>query len=890
MIKGVELRNIKSYVSAEVKFTPGTNSIIGENGAGKTTILESVGFVLFDHLPYTLSAFLRSGETTGIARVTIISKMDGREYQVVRKLTKSSTSEYMVVDPELKRKVCEGKADVLDWVRKNLGIGRYIDLRTFFENAVGVRQGTMVSPFLLPPHARKNVFSPLLGLDVYRTAFEKSREYLNFLEKRISEMKSRESELSGRLSTLEDRVKMLDALKEELNHDITKLRALEKKLEETELKKKRLEKTMERIAEIETELRVLNTRITEIGDSIERARGELKVIEGKKEEMEKHKIAYRDYLRYQELLAGLEKELEKLSHERDTLIKDRLRLKELETKLESLKERLEEINNAEKEIATLEKLLESVKTAEIEERSLIEFEKEYAVLEDRKTAIRSEIDRIKEKIWQMKELSRIAEEYRKKIENLDELESKTEKLKKIINHLDSRIKLFSDNLKSLRKSECPFIQERCDRVSEKIGNLSDQMKEMMEKRDQALKLLGKNERQIEKLKDLRSEYERIEGQIEQLPDLEKDLEKLNSELEKITERQEILKDELRKREVIEIRIKKYREIQQKLAVCRNNVEEKPGIVSEKEGVESEVGELRKRISRMDLIEKEIRDREKMRQNLQKELEMLRGGYETYLSLKEIVKRKPLLEDQIEKDRKLLKRLEIQKKERTEEHENLISSFNVEELRKIEEMFRNLTSEAGVLKGKIAEKKRQIEELEKDAREIEKLKKEFERIGNSIEKETMKYDLLKEVREIFNEAIPSITGAYVRVISQEANRLFNEIMGDYSWTLEWKEDFGISLKYRGRELDFGQLSGGEQMVAAISLRLALLRHLSGIDFAFFDEPTQNMDEIRRMNLANQIGRIAGFSQLFVISHDDTFEEVTDNSIRIVKDNDHSRVVQ
>jgi hypothetical protein len=47
--------------------------------------------------------------------------------------------------------------------------------------------------------------------------------------------------------------------------------------------------------------------------------------------------------------------------------------------------------------------------------------------------------------------------------------------------------------------------------------------------------------------------------------------------------------------------------------------------------------------------------------------------------------------------------------------------------------------------------------------------------------------------------------------------------------------------------------------------------------------------RRDNLAEQILDVKGFSQLFVISHDDTFEQDTDHVVRVVKDDGSSRVV-
>lgn len=88
--------------------------------------------------------------------------------------------------------------------------------------------------------------------------------------------------------------------------------------------------------------------------------------------------------------------------------------------------------------------------------------------------------------------------------------------------------------------------------------------------------------------------------------------------------------------------------------------------------------------------------------------------------------------------------------------------------------------------------------------------------------------------------------------------------------------------------FGQMSGGEQMSAALAVRLALLKTLSDIDVAFLDEPTQNMDETRRTNLASQVRDVKGFSQLFVISHDDTFERQVSHAVVVRKDGGESIV--
>jgi DNA repair protein SbcC/Rad50 len=144
-----------------------------------------------------------------------------------------------------------------------------------------------------------------------------------------------------------------------------------------------------------------------------------------------------------------------------------------------------------------------------------------------------------------------------------------------------------------------------------------------------------------------------------------------------------------------------------------------------------------------------------------------------------------------------------------------------------------------------------------------------------------FQMLDQFRNTIKEAGPYVMRALLRQISAEANRIFGEILGDRSSQLSWEDDYEIMLRRAGQERHYAQLSGGEQMCAALAVRLALLRSLSRLDIAFFDEPTQNMDGERRGNLAEQIRRVHGFDQLIVISHDDTFEQGLDSVIHLEK---------
>jgi len=136
-----------------------------------------------------------------------------------------------------------------------------------------------------------------------------------------------------------------------------------------------------------------------------------------------------------------------------------------------------------------------------------------------------------------------------------------------------------------------------------------------------------------------------------------------------------------------------------------------------------------------------------------------------------------------------------------------------------------------------------------------------------------------IRATLKEAAPLVARNYVYHVSIEANQMFREITGNAEASLKWGEDYGIVLEEGGYERPFQSLSGGEQMAAALAVRLALLKQLSDIRIAFFDEPTTNLDTERRENLAMQIGQIRHFDQLFVISHDDSFEGYMDHEISL-----------
>jgi exonuclease SbcC len=213
-----------------------------------------------------------------------------------------------------------------------------------------------------------------------------------------------------------------------------------------------------------------------------------------------------------------------------------------------------------------------------------------------------------------------------------------------------------------------------------------------------------------------------------------------------------------------------------------------------------------------------------------------------------------------------------------------ANFNPEQAQHIDRVYQDVRSQRDRLAGSLPQQEQLFQEYQ---RQIDDLK-ELALKRDSAEAERQQRERLKRfitfARKAYKEAGPRITERYVQQISQEGDRLFRELLNRPNVALTWTRDYEILVQEGPNQRRFVNLSGGEQMCAALAVRLALLKVLADIDIAFFDEPTTNMDRARRESLAEAIARIRSFNQLFVISHDDTFEKVTENIIVVERDSD------
>ncbi len=767
LIKSVELKNIKSYRHGTIDFKEGINGICGLNGHGKTTLLEAIGYVLFDYLPYSEKDFKRRGENSAYVNVEVLT--NGALYSLTKKLG----GEFTVRGPNTN---ITGKKDALAWIAHNLFPFSNLDeLPGIFENAVGVPQGMFTAAFMYPPTKRQKTFDEILKVEEYRKAYDNLRDTMALIDKDINSI---ENDINGL------RIRTEGYGKKKVERDSLKvsIENLKIGLKENNESLKSVKITLEALRKQKEELEKLNSEINQQGTKLE---GQNQQLKKNKEELGRSEEA-------QQNISDLSGMKEKYEEAR----KNQERLDELRKIREVLADKLTKIQN---DISLLndKKMRINLSKAEIEKKT------------DEKNAI---LPFVNEQV-----------ELEKKRE---EANQKRAIAVKEISDIKSKMNVAST------ENICPFMKGvRCKSVDDFSEYFKEQLAGARSNLNVSLNSLKTLESQLEMLGDPRSKVNGFEMLIKNRIE---EVARLIRELESFSEKENAAN-------LLKIELEKYRTLDGDMADAKSQIKALEPFYRkylQNQSLAARVAEYKKE---SEMLQKSIVEGEEKLKELQKRGNEIRKG------------------------------------------------FNDIDLVKAQRAYEEMVAKVRGLQVEIKEKEAQLQKLNKDLFEIEKYLAGIAELDIKLGNEKRFRDYAKFIRETLRDSGQHIVIELIGEIGEEANNLYGSIMDDFSQELRWSEDYEIKIIDSGEEKIFQQLSGGEKMSAALAVRLALLKILSNSDFVFLDEPTQNMDEIRRENLSEQITKIRGFKQVFVISHDDTFNERYANVIKIEKTDGESRVV-
>ncbi len=909
----LRLRNFKSHEDTIIRFEKGISVIVGENGAGKSTILEGISFALFkQHTGKKIDDLVRNNAGSMFVELKFIS--NGKKYKIIRE-KKSNLKSVLYKKTSLDGEyvhVCSGDKEVSNEILQILDIDS--DL---FLNAIYIRQGEIAELVDKTPAEKKQLIAKLLGID----SLEKSWKYLLPF---ISNYENQLSELKGKLYNSKELADDLTRRREELSSLKQRGYELEENIEEVA---GLLQEISESKRDMEREKEIYETQVNNL-ENEEKTLSKL--------EQDKHAIQNNlDKIREaEEQISRLEKFVSKLDiyldFEKSVVSIQNLKQKEQEImdKLESIAQQKqivsdnkenynkflasdEEINkynnqkvNFEKELATMAKLdkdkkdlLREVQNERNEVNQFFANAKDkldnYGLNQDILAEI-NDIEGIEEAA------TNFSDEISKKIKSLsDDIVAKNEE-----------IVVFKQNIKSNEKplkdledvdTKCPVCQADIDddKKSELIKQYTAEIEEndkLILENEENVELLTKNKSSFEdkydKLSELSKQIIEYKHKFTHLQNQSVKLNKLDDELTskefisgKLGELILIIANKKEDREHYKKSYDIYIQAKGALEVLGSETESQYKLKQVKNEIDNHVTNIKLAIEQDPHLSGDITASE-----LQDRITDLKHKNEEYNQLKGFVQNKSSYLSQLgsvkENIGMSINQIDIIKNKinasayDTEKYEQIIYHSDIYERR-----FNTFNNELSVIKGQARETITQVKDLTGKLEVVKTFQKQYDDISDYI-------NLLNHIRNLYskNGIQRDLRNISRPMIQKYTKEFFNEFNFNYS-DLTLDDEYDVTVYGPEGESSMSMVSGGEKIAIALALRLGITQAMANgeLDTILLDEPTIHLDSSRRHELINLLKEMSVLPQMIIVTHEQQLENAADNLIKVEKVNGISKVI-
>lgn len=930
-INRIHLENYRIHDKLDVEFDSGINLLLGENGKGKSSILEAIGYALFD-------SELRGGNQREAikygkksAKIEIeFTGIDGEDYIVTRKIP-GSTSIYKKDNPDFQ---LIGKEDR---IRELCGIKG--DLKGIYDNVIVAKQNEFISSFKEKDNEREKIFNKVFNTDIYKKIYEGySRDAVNRYEKdieierssmeNIAEIMEDPADIKEKLEFEKGRAKEYNSSLALLNEEKSKVKEFLNSYNTLNLE---IEKLTGEINALSESIKNKNEEFTKVANSIKESEISEKIVKENREKYEE----YQEYSQEINILKIRKKELEKIKEECLLYEKEINSLEKLNSEIdgeikvfENKKENNESLLLERKnKLFEIEKEIIDKKGKYVEYKSelskitpllikLEEFEKKLEVGENNIKNFEIKLEEKLEDINKEKEKRKylMSENLENQLSELEEHEKKKKLLEDEILKKDLLLKENEEAFEMLKTSYCPYLKEQCKNLDGK--NIDEYFKDKREKYIKEIeekkntvkeinnKLINKNEimEKIIRLDTLSKEIDEKEVEfIQEKLKLETGKSKIENEKlklknfklennieskEKLSEIKITLKtkidslDLLKSEEIKGGLEKEIENFNKNINIELKNIEEKKIVI--KENIKT-LEEKRNFLNENKIFSNELITINTNIDKLEKKTNSLERSSNLYLENYKKAMEKNELEKNLENIKIIIENNQIKFREKSALLELKRKDIESIELEKIQKKDEKITSDIEEIREKLGAVNSEVETLKKKLDEVKKYEDLLKNKRKYLEKLNMKLELTKIFREKIKSMGKEVSKNMLKEIEILATENFRKITGrgeKIVWSNEDKNKYVVFLDGDRGELKFEQLSGGEQVAVAISIRGAMSELFTESKFSIFDEPTNNLDTERRRSLADSIGEILkNLEQSIIVTHDDTFREMAQKVIEL-----------
>ncbi len=914
IFKRLRLKNFKSYASEIINFDKGITVIVGENGAGKSSIFEAISFALFkQHTAGKIGDLVRNNTENMSVELDFVSR--GKEYRIIRDKTKSKTVSRLLTktssDSEF-MSLCSGEREVSDNIQAILEMDANL-----FLNAIYVRQGEIAELVDKTPAEKKLLIGRLLGLDSLETAWNNMIPLIREYENKLSEIKGKLYSKDALKEEYETKSKELNALKSrghELESQIEEVKNLISEISESkrdmEREKEIYETQMNNLSNEKQTLERLEKDKHQLQENLDRIRES----EAEIERLEKYVSKLDVYLDFEKSVVSIQslkeseieiedkidsiKEQKRLIHAKKEGYNNYLKSDELITKLTNQKIDLE------KELATItqlekdkKKLLHSIESDrnDIEEFFSLSKEKllDYGVSQD--------------ELAEVDDLKKLSDSTNKLLEDIS---TKIEDLTNDINSKKENIVAFKQAIASAEKpleeladveNKCPVCQSDIDDakkeelISQYKSDIEENTKSISET-EETIRLFDKNK---DSFKEKESKVKKLSEDILEykykFSNLQKDLQRLG-EIDEGLDAKEYIGNKLGEL-ILEIAREKenresfkqdhedYNKSKGALDVLGSQTEAEYKLKQIKNEIDVHVKNIKLAIENDPHLSGDMDNLE-----LKQRIDDLKEKNEQYNQLKGFVKNKNTVVSQFESVKEDIgvsnNQLEI--------IQNKInaSTYDKEKYEQItyrDEMYsrrhESFTNELSEIKGRARELINVHKSLAEKIKNNDRFQQEYDNISQYLV-------LLKDIRELYgkNGIQKELRNNSRPIIQKNTKKFFDDFNFNYS-DLLLDEDYNVVVRGPEGESSMSMVSGGEKIAIALALRLGITKSMAkgDLETILLDEPTIHLDDARRQELINLLKEMSLLPQMIIVTHENQLESAADNLIKVEKENGISKIV-
>ncbi len=520
MITSIELGDFLSHSETKLEFGNGVTVFVGQNGAGKSSIIDAITFALFgQHTRKSNKGLIKRGANQGFAKVEF--NINGKQYQAVRKIdnkgglaakfTEKINGEFLEIAAGERKQFGESMTHE---VEKTIGLD--------FEKlkiASIVQQGELNAIIKAKPKEFKELLNAVIGIDKLDVASEAMKTInKNFREKIREDIGYDDTHIDILLRDLQKYKTELEDARPEKEQLKVKQTQLQKEITELRIKLETETPKIEKINQLELRKKELQSyakeAIQEIQHEIAEKERKIRDCEGCFEHISLKKDLESKIEKIESAVEGSQKKIQELTGQVASLkekqaLAEKIQLKDnrcpvCDSKVEKLTPLFQEEHLKQEIVFLKEQMIAVEKECTMYSQKKIEFSQKLQNARDAEATLKAhsikdqeDIRKIQEEIKLKKGIQKIPLSINGNLLEISQIDSHAKTIFENITKLEQEIKGFNEkeflNLKESineKQTDLSQVDQNLGAVTEKITKYEEQI-ELMQNAVSKLKVVKK---------------------------------------------------------------------------------------------------------------------------------------------------------------------------------------------------------------------------------------------------------------------------------------------------------------------------------------------------------------------------------------------------------------